>query len=451
MSNATFTILIVDDEAVVRDSLRSWFEDDGFTVETAENGKAALKLVEAGKFDLALLDIKMPGMDGIELQRRLRKAQPDITVIIMTAYASVQTAVEALKDGAYDYILKPFDPDQLANLVRNVSERRTLTQSHKQLERKVDEEEQESRLVGISKEIRGIQELIGKVAQTDSTALILGESGTGKELIARAIHNSSRRRLMPLVTVNCGALPEGVLESELFGHEKGAFTGAQSRRKGRFELADGGTIFLDEIGDISAKTQINLLRVLEEKEVTRVGGNDSIEVDFRLIAATNKNLQDLVEKGEFRQDLFYRLNVFTIDVPPLRDRPDDIMPLALHFLEKLNHAMGKRIAGFSKDAEGLLMNHSWPGNVRELENAIERAMVICPGTTIDSHCFPFTTGELNGSGNEASLEDIERDHIRSVLHRHNWNVSESARVLEIDRVTLYNKISKYDLKRPGKE
>lgn len=451
MPENDFRILIVDDEAVVRDSLKSWFVDDGYTVDTAEGGKAALSLAERQNYDLALLDIKMPGMDGIELQKRLRKAQPELTVIIMTAYASVNTAIEALKDGAYDYILKPFDPDQLAALVRNVSERQTLTKASKQLERRVDEEGSEIQLIGESKEIEDIHGLIEKVAPTDSTVLILGESGTGKELIARAIHNRSHRRLMPLVTVNCGALPEGVLESELFGHEKGAFTGAQARRKGRFELADGGTIFLDEIGDIGPKTQSDLLRVLEEKKVTRVGGTESFDVDFRVVAATNRDLRAMVDDDSFRRDLFYRLNVFTINIPPLRDRTEDILPLARHFVAKLNAAMGKRITGFTGDAERRLLQHTWPGNVRELENAIERAMVICAGDTIDGHCFPFTTGELRDLGEEASLQQMERDHIRTVLNRHGWNISESARVLEVDRATLYNKIKKHNLKRPDQE
>ena len=342
MAKDEIKIIIVDDEEVVRDSLSAWFSEDGYTVETAESGKAALEIMANTQFDIGLFDIKMPGMDGLELQKKINQVAPDLTVIIMTAYASVQTAVEALKEGAYDYILKPFDPDQLAVLIRNAVERKELVKSHKSLTAKVDEEEAKSPLIGESSIMKSIMELVNKVAQTDSTVLIYGESGTGKELLARSIHARSPRRLLPLVTVNCGALPEGVLESELFGHEKGAFTGAQYRRKGRFELADGGTIFLDEIGDIGAKTQSDLLRVLEEKKITRVGGNKELDVDFRIISATNKDLRQLVEDGDFRKDLYYRLNVFTINVPPLRERVEDILVLAHYFVEKFNKAMGDR-------------------------------------------------------------------------------------------------------------
>ena len=451
MIEKNIRILVVDDEAVVRNSLCTWFEEDGYEVETAESGHAAIQLLEKSSFDIGLLDIKMPGMDGLELQRKISKINSDMTVVIMTAYASVQTAVEALKEGAYDYILKPFDPEQLAVLVRNAVERKALVNASRQLERRVDEEEAESRIIGTSDTMHHILSLVDKVAATDSTVLILGESGTGKELIARNIHARSKRRLMPLITVNCGALPEGILESELFGHEKGAFTGAQYRRKGRFELADGGTIFLDEIGDIGPKTQSDLLRVLEEKKITRVGGSAEIEVDFRVVAATNRDIGSSVEQETFRRDLYYRLNVFTIHIPPLRERVEDIMPLAYHFLEEFNAAMGKRIDDFSKEAEKRLLTHSWPGNVRELENAVERAMVVCSGGHIDAGCFPFHTGQIIAARSDKSLDDVQAGHIHHVLLRHGWNISESARVLGIDRVTLYNKIKKSGLKRPDGE
>jgi DNA-binding NtrC family response regulator len=448
MASGNIRILVVDDEPVVRDSLSSWFEDEGYEVGSAESAKEALKRFQDGVWDVALLDIKMPGMDGLELQKKIHEIDSNVTIIIMTAYASVQTAVDALKAGAYDYIVKPFDPDQLAHVIRNATEHKQLVKESEQLRRRLDEEAKEHNIVGESPQMRRVMELVRQVARTDSTVLIRGESGTGKELIARSIHAHSRRRYMPIVTVNCGALPEGILESELFGHEKGAFTGAQYKRKGKFEMADGGTIFLDEIGDIGPKTQSDLLRVLEEKKITRVGGNQEIAVDFRVIAATNRDLEQCVKEGVFRQDLYYRLNVFSIDVPPLRDRPEDILPLAGHFLQKFNAAMGKRVQGFDGEADKLLLSHSWPGNVRELENAIERAMVVCKGERIRPADFPFFRKTVVEERELPSLAEIEREHIFRALTGTGWNVSKTAKILEVDRVTLYNKIKKYGLKRP---
>ena len=448
MEKETVRILVVDDELVVRDSLASWFEDEGYEVGVAESGKAALERMQEGQWDLALLDIKMPGMDGLELQRKIREIDPKIQIVIMTAYASVQTSVEALKDGAFDYIVKPFDPDQLVHIIRNATERKHLAADSERLRRKVEEEAEEHRVIGDSPQMKRVMTLVEQVAKTDSTVLILGESGTGKELVARAIHNHSARRYMPIVTVNCGALPEGILESELFGHEKGAFTGAQYRRKGKFELADGGTIFLDEIGDIGPKTQSDLLRVIEEKKITRVGGNREIDVDFRVVAATNRDLEALVKEERFRRDLYYRLNVFNIELPPLRERREDIIPIAMHFLENFNRAMGRRVSGFAPEAEALLRSQPWTGNVRELENAIERAMVVCSNDVIEPSDFPFCSQSAPPGDPQLSLAEIERRHIEQVLLATGWNVSRAAKQLDIDRVTLYNKMKKYGLNRP---
>ncbi|HUX05702.1 MAG TPA: sigma-54 dependent transcriptional regulator [Acidobacteriota bacterium] len=448
MESGEIRILVVDDEMVVRDSLASWFEEEGYEVGTAASGKEALQRMQEGSWDIGLLDIKMPGMDGLELQRKMKEIDPAVQIIIMTAYASVQTAVDALKDGAYDYIVKPFDPDQLVHIIRNATEHKKLSADSERLRRKVDEETEEQTVIGESAQMRRVMELVRQVARTDSTVLILGESGTGKELIARAIHNHSPRRYMPIVTVNCGALPEGILESELFGHEKGAFTGAQYKRKGKFELADGGTIFLDEISDISSKTQSDLLRVLEEKKITRVGGNREIVVDFRVIAATNRDLAGSVKEGRFRQDLYYRLNVFSIELAPLRERPEDILPIARHFLKKFNLAMGRQVKGFTPDTERKLIAHDWPGNVRELENAIERAYVVSEADLIGAYCLPFSD-EAGISGNKVeSLTEVEKKHIEKALLKTGWNISRAAKLLEIDRVTLYNKIKKFDLQRP---
>jgi DNA-binding NtrC family response regulator len=444
--NPKASILIVDDENVVRDSLGKWFEEEGYQVETATSAHDALLKLPAQRWDLALVDIKMPGMDGLELQRKVREVDPAIIVVIMTGYASVETAVQALKDGAYDYITKPFDPDDLAHLVQKALEHRRIKDENVRLREKI-EEVQAAELVGQSGPMQKVLEMIRTVAPTDTTVLIHGESGTGKELVARAIHNLSPRRFMPMVTIHCGALTETLLESELFGHEKGAFTGAQYRKKGKFEVAEGGTVFLDEIADISLKTQTDLLRVLQEKEITRVGGNQIVKVDFRAIAATNKNLEDLVSQGTFRPDLYYRLNVFAIDVPTLCERKDDIPLLVDHFIRKYARAMNKRFTGISRPALDVLMGYDWPGNVRELENAIERAMVIGREPEILPSDFPMQLSVAPRPENGLTLEDVERAHILRVLENCDWNQTRAAKLLQIDRVTLYNKIKKYGFKK----
>jgi DNA-binding NtrC family response regulator len=444
--NPKGSILIVDDENVVRDSLAKWFEEEGYSVDTATSAREALLKLPRQRWDLALVDIKMPGMDGLELHRKIREVDPSLIVIIMTGYASVETAVQALKDGAYDYIMKPFDPDDLTHAVAKALDHRRAREENLRLRESL-EEVQAVELVGQSPAMQRVLESIRTVAPIDTTVLIQGESGTGKELVARAIHNLSPRRFMPMVTIHCGALTETLLESELFGHEKGAFTGAQYRKKGKFEVAEGGTVFLDEISDISLKTQTDLLRVLQEKEITRVGGTQAIKVDFRAVAATNRDLNTLVREGTFRADLYYRLNVFGIMLPPLRDRKEDIPLLADHFLRKYSRAMNKRFTNLSRPALDVLMSYAWPGNVRELENAIERAMVIERGPEIQAADFPLQVTTRPQPETGLALEDVERGHILHVLEACEWNQTRAAKVLGIDRVTLYNKIKKYGFRK----
>ena len=431
----------MDDELTVRDSLGKWFREEGYDVGTAENASEALTLLAERKWDLALLDIKMRGTDGIELQRRIHEIDPELTVIMMTGYASVETAVAALKNGAYDYVTKPLDPDEIAHLVKNALSHREAKQENIRLKEAVAEVTRPPELVGQGPAMSKVFDAIETVAPTDATVLITGESGTGKELVARAIHAGSARRFHPLVVIHCGALTETLLESELFGHEKGAFTGAQYRKKGKFEIAEGGTVFLDEIGDISLKTQTDLLRVLQEREITRVGGNQVIKVDFRIVAATNRNLEQFVEEGRFRPDLFYRLNVFRIELPALRERREDIPLLVDHFVRKFSLAMNKKITRVSPAAMSLLQQYPWPGNVRELENAVERAMVVAQEPEIREQDFTVKTKATNGD--VKTLDDIERAHILRVLEECNWNQTRAAEVLDIDRVTLHHKLKRY--------
>jgi two-component system response regulator HydG len=438
-------ILIVDDELVVRDSLQKWFDSEGYETGAAAGGREALTAIQQKQWDLALVDIKMPGMDGMDLQKKLREVDPELIVVIMTGYASVETAVQALKGGAYDYITKPIDPDELVHLVSNALGHKRYRRELERLRENLQEIYPETKLIGNSPPMRHVLELIEMVAPTDTTVLVFGESGTGKELVARAIHAASPRRHMPMVVIHCGALTETLLESELFGHERGAFTGAQYRKKGKFEVADGGTVFLDEISDISLKTQTDLLRVLQEKEIVRVGGTQSIKVDFRCIAATNRSLEELVKAGTFRPDLYYRLKVFAIDLPPLSERREDIPLLAGHFLKKLATAMNKPVPALSPQALELLLGYRWPGNVRELENAIERALVIGREPEIQPADFPFQLQPSQlASGH--TLDEVERSHIERVLRETKGNLSRAARILDIDRTTLYNKLHRYGLK-----
>jgi DNA-binding NtrC family response regulator len=438
-------VLIVDDDPVVRDSLGKWFISEGFRVETAPSARHALEAMQHDTYDAALLDIKMPGMDGMALQEKLREIDPDMPLVIMTGYASVETAVQALKQGAYDYITKPFDPDELVHLMRNAIEHRRVKREVVRLRENLQEVYPHTQIIGQSPAMQRVFGLIETVAPTAATVLITGESGTGKELVARAIHAASPRRFMPMVVIHCGALTETLLESELFGHERGAFTGAQYRKKGKFEVADGGTTFLDEIGDISLKTQTDMLRVLQEKEIVRVGGTQTIKVDFRCVAATNKDLQGLVDEGTFRPDLFYRLNVFNIRLPALRERREDIPVLVSHFLQKYASSMNRAVPRVAAKALDVLMDYGWPGNVRELENAIERAMLICRDQEVQPTDFPFQNSGAAPSGGQ-TLEEVEKAHIKRVIEETAGNYSRTARILGIDRTTLYNKVKRYGLR-----
>ncbi|PKP53065.1 MAG: Fis family transcriptional regulator [Bacteroidetes bacterium HGW-Bacteroidetes-1] len=442
------SLLVVDDEESVRDSLLNWFIEDGYKVACAESAKKALSMLETENFDIILTDVKMPGMDGLEMLKRIKALKNEAIVIIMTAFATVDTAVQALKDGAFDYVTKPFDPDDLSHLIRNAAKQILLTSENENLKSRLSLELVDD-IIGNSEALKKVLQEVQNVAQSNSSVIITGESGTGKELFARAIHANSSRRFFPMVSVHCGALSESLLESELFGHEKGAFTGAVYNRKGRFEMADSGTIFLDEIATVSTKMQIELLRVLESKSFMRVGGNKLIESDFRVICATNRDLKKMVENGTFREDLYYRLNVVNIFIPPLRDRIEDIPLLVDHFLKKYCSAMSRSKMGIESAALKRLQEFDFPGNVRELENMIERAIVVGNGKEIKVKDLPLAK-EVPVSHIE-SLDELEKKHILMILNKYTWNISRAAKALEVDRVTLYNKIKKFDLTPSGKD
>jgi DNA-binding NtrC family response regulator len=441
--NQKISILIVDDEDSVRDSLKSWFEEDGYDVDCAADARIALSKLNSMTFDIVLTDIKMPGMDGLEMLRRIKVLNEDSIVIVMTAFATVDTAVRALKDGAYDYITKPFDPDDLSHLIRNASAQISLARENEVLKGRVDVLENVEDLIGNSEAMEKVLKQVLSVSRSNVSVIITGESGTGKELIAKAIHSNSPRKYFPMVSVHCGALTESLLESELFGHEKGAFTGAMYNRKGRFEMADSGTIFLDEIACVSSKMQIELLRVLETKTFMRVGGNKEIKSDFRVICATNRDLKQMVDQGRFREDLYYRLNVVNIQVPPLRDRKEDIALLAQYFIKKYCTSMNKPLIPIDPQALTRLSEYDFPGNIRELENMIERSIVVGNGKRIMLKDFPWEQTPF-GSVSE-SLDEQEKYHVTHILDKYHWNVSRAAKALKIDRVTLYKKIKKYGL------
>ena len=439
------SILIVDDESSVRDSLYNWFLEDGYHVAVAEDAKIALTILESEGFDIVLSDIKMPGMDGLQMLSRIKAIKKDAIVIMMTAFATVETAVQALKEGAFDYVTKPFDPDDLSHLIRNATKQISLMEENEILKVKVVSLENVEDLIGESAAIQKVLSEIESVAKSNASVIITGESGTGKELVARAIHANSPRKFFPLVSVHCGALSESLLESELFGHEKGAFTGAIYNRKGRFEMADNGTIFLDEIATISSKMQIELLRVLESKSFVRVGGNKEIKSDFRVICATNRDLKTMVDNGAFREDLFYRLNVVNINVPPLRERIDDTPLLADYFIKKYCTTMNRPIMTMEPAALKRLEQFPFPGNIRELENMIERAIVVGNGKKITLKDLPIGKNDLVPTFE--SLGDSEKNHILQILNKYDWNISATAKALQVDRVTLYNKIKKYKLRQ----
>jgi len=445
----TVNIMVVDDEEIVRESLTSWLEEDGYHVECAESGKKALERLPERNWDLMLVDLKMPGMDGIQLMDEVRKTVPDMLVIIMTAFATVDTAVKAMKKGAYDYFVKPFNPDDISLTIRKIVDHRKLVQENLFLRKELKKQYKLHDMISKNEKMLEIFDLARTVAKSSSTVLIQGESGTGKELLARAIHDESPRMDAPFISVSCVSLTESLLESELFGHEKGAFTGATVLKRGKIELAQDGTLFLDEIGDISLKLQMDLLRVLEQREFRRVGGSDLIAISSRILAATNRDLNKAIAEGRFRADLYYRLNVISIHIPPLRDRREDIPLLVDHFIEKFNIEMEKEIRGVSEGAMRIMVDNDWPGNARELRNVVERAMVVAKGNLITEADISLPASGKGANPAVKSLEEIEKEHIRLVLNENQWNIVRSAHTLEIDRVTLYNKIKKFGLKREG--
>ena len=440
-------ILIVDDELIMRESLAGWLERDGYAVQTAPSGEDALEQLKETRFDILLVDIKMEGISGLDVLRYMKENDPDVAVVMITAYGSIPTAIEAMKNGAYDYMLKPFDPNELGVLIEKIIRYQNQAREMQFLREEVKERTRFESMIGQSKPMHEIFDLICDVAPMDSTVLITGQTGTGKGLAAKAIHTNSPRCNGPFVTVNCGAIPEHLMESELFGHQKGAFTDAKETKKGRLELAHGGTLFLDEIGEIGMRMQIDLLRVLEDRIFYRLGGTQPLEVDFRVIAATNRNLQKAVKEGVFREDLYYRLNVISFKMPPLRDRKEDLPLLAEHFLRRFSQETNKPIEKISRGAMDEIMLYDWPGNVRELENAIERAVVVCKGPQILEQDLPIFCAEDTPAAAGSSLVEIEKTHIAQVLRENAWNVSRSAKILGIDRTTLYSKIKRYKIQK----
>jgi len=439
-------ILVVDDETSIRESLRDWLKDLGYNVAVAGDGVQALELAAREEPQVVIVDLVMPGIDGLELTKRLKATCPATEVIMMTAYSSVSTAIESMKQGVYDYVEKPFCPERIELLIRKILEHQQVVSENIALRRELDGQPRFESIIARSKRMEQVFEIVRIVAKSNATVLITGESGTGKELIARAVHNLSLRRDRPFVAVSCSALSENLLESELFGYEKGAFTGAAGQKKGKFEFADKGTLFLDEIGDISPNVQVHLLRVVEGKEFTRVGGNEAIKVDVRIVSATNRNLKQAIDGGRFREDLFYRLNVVAVELPPLRDRREDIPVLAEHFLRRFCLENHKDIRGFTPEADHFMMTYGWPGNIRELENAVERAVILTAGDRIPLSSLPAEAVPLAPSGlSGRNLKQVERECIIGTLAGTGCNFSEAARQLGITRMTLYNKVREYGI------
>ena len=445
MSN--IKILIVDDELIMRESLAGWLERDGHTVQTAASGEEAIEKIKEIHFDILLVDIKMEGISGLDVLRKVKESDPDAEVVMITAYGSIPSAIEAMKDGAFDYMLKPFDPNELGVLIEKIIQHQEQARENIYLKEQYKDRTRFESMIGQSKPMQDIFNLICDVAPMDSTVLITGETGTGKGLAAKAIHTNSSRRDGPFVTVNCGAIPEHLMESELFGHQKGAFTDAKETKKGRLELAHGGTLFLDEIGEISMRMQIDLLRVLEDRVFYRVGGTQPIEADFRVIAATNRDLETAIKSGDFREDLFYRLNVISFTMPSLSQRKEDIPLLAEHFLYRFSQETNKPIDSISREAMDEMMIYDWPGNIRELENAIERAVVVGRQREILPENLPIFCHEPATAAKAYSLKDVEKTHIERVLAENQWNIARCAKILGIDRSTLYSKIKRYDIEK----
>ena len=440
-------VLVVDDEPMVCLALTNWLEEENYFAQAVEDGPQAVKAVREENWDIVLLDLRMPGMDGMEVLKQVKEIAPQTVVIMMTAYASIPGAVQAMQEGAYDYIVKPLDVDQLTMMLKRIVEHQQLITENILLRKRLTEQYEYEDIIGRSEAMQEVFSMIKAVTDTNATVLITGETGTGKELVARAIHSNSSQRYGPFVATSCGALPETLLESELFGYEKGAFTGADRTKKGRFELANEGTLFLDEVGDISMKTQIRLLRVLQEKSFSRLGGTEQIKVDVRLVSATNRDLVAAIEEGSFRSDLYYRLNVVNIQLPPLRERIDDVPLLAAHFINKYNVEFNKKFDRVDRKAMDLMMDYHWPGNVRELENVIERALVIDQGPQMKVKHLPFCNIESPLTEEPRSLQEVERSHIEKMLQRNDWNIAKTARLLNIDRSTLHKKIKKFGLER----
>ncbi len=451
-------ILVVDDDEGHRATLKTVLKSWSYRISEADDGQAAVDLVTEAPFDLILMDVRMAVMDGIDALKRIKSYNPAIPIIIMTAYSSVESAVEAMKAGAYDYLTKPLDFDELKLTIERALEHTRLKDENKNLRDRLKNLAPSRQIVASSARMKSLLEMVATIAPSEATVLITGGSGTGKELIARAVHANSSRSSGQLVSVNCAALTESLLESELFGHEKGAFTGADRRREGRFVQADKGSLFLDEVGEMSLSMQAKLLRVLQEGEIQRVGGDTPIAVDVRIIAATNKDLLQMVAEGKFREDLYYRLNVVNLHVPTLAERTDDIPPLAQHFVNRYAERNRKKIKGFTPHAMDSLLKYTWPGNVRELENVVERAVLLSPGEYITEKDLPLNISESTRSsrqasytsgdrdtGEQGSLDEMEKSAITRALDKADGNKSEAARLLGITRRTLYNKLEKYGI------
>ena len=452
------SILIVDDDEVMQETLSDVLRKRGYELFTVSSGNGALSVIKKNIIDLILLDMRLPDVDGLEVLKKIKELDTEILVIIMTAYSDVQTAVAAMKAGAYHYINKPFELEELKLMIEKGLETKSLINEVRRLHRQHREEYQNSHIYGVSPQVQYVKELISMISKTHKTSvLIQGESGTGKELAANAIHGNSKRSNRPLMKINCSAIPDSLLESELFGYEKGAFTDAKTTKKGLFELADGGTVFLDEIGDMKPFLQSKILRVLENQTFMRVGGEREIKVEVRIIAATNKDLEALVKDGLFRKDLYYRLKVMVVEMPPLRDRVEDILLLSNLFIEEYNREHGKNIKGFSDDAKKLVSQYHWPGNVRELRNVVERAMILTDQEIITPKHLPFELRqtehdnredpeiEVYENSDDLSLDQNEKTHIVRVLKKLQWNKSKAAKTLGVSRATLRAKIKRYAL------
>lgn len=454
----TQKILIVDDEKKIRNILTHILADEQYDTAACANGEDALDCVDTWCPDLILMDQNMPGMDGIETMIRIREKYPSISVIILTAFGSIPLAVKAMKSGAYNYITKPFDNEELLIAVRRALEHKRLNSEIARLREELKEKYRFENIIGSSSPMIRLFEQMMRVCDNNATVLIQGESGTGKELVAKAIHYHSKRKDYPLVSVNCGAVPFNLIESEFFGHEKGAFTDAKERKQGSFERAHGGTLFLDEIGELPVAAQVKLLRVLEDRTITRVGGKDSIPVDVRIIAATNKILDTEVQAGNFRLDLLYRLNIFTITIPPLRERPGDIALLVEYFISKHNKLLGLDIKNITREAMDIFGRFDWPGNVRDIENAVQSAMILATGETIDAGDLPLRVRGYADNGREPDIEreglesyiqkqadQMEKRIIIDMLNTCSGNRTETAQLLKVSRKTLFNKMKKYGL------